>query len=827
MKKSNRLPILVTCMLLILAMAGAVYAESLPADEFVCICEHEHNSETCNAKCPVCNPTYTGTYKSPCACCLPPVVMFEAEAPVTYDGTEHKLGAFKIKFSQEPPVVTCDNARVEYAGIDAATEMEVWNVYATNAGTYTIKANVVGLKENNLDPRTFTEVVEIAKAPVTIAFNKEAINYFYHENALQQEKPTYLSVAEHTTIEGVVEGEEIAYELVADLENDEAGFVKVNPEGYAWRIVCKTEDYSNYAITVGAPAKVIVNYWEGVQLDFTNEPNAAGWYNAANKAEIKLADSGMTIAKQLNGTYGAVVTDYADADADDNAYGTYFLENANGARSAAMKTVSTYKQDTVAPEAILAANGGGWYKVSTKDIPNNEVMSDVNVVELLSGSGDNMKVFRTILAANGAGDTYTVVDGYMTFNGVFKFVAKLQVRVEDEAGNVTTSNIINDYNSDKDGDGLNNAFEGVSYDSEDYDKDGLTDYFEETSGYSDRLLFDTDGDGLSDGIEHSAGLNARREDTDNDGVKDPDYLRYLAALGLEKPDIELGMLLMQSNLTHANNQEIVPAADLVMLKDSTFQMDNGQDAGASYSILENRTGMFGQLNRYNKYFYMIRFDERDGRAVYLTASNNGTVYLVMANMTNRGVLDIEVAYETPYTTETGNLAVSTSADGTIVVLAPWNEAATTENVLLVNMTTGEQFRFGGVADTVGATRFALSNDGAVLAYVGADKLLHTINMTKEDYADVEYAGNALHFMADGQLLTNVDETTPNGVYHVEQPTIERVSLLLVDDGELTALEINGHFYYRNYALYCQVDELKRASDGIRIHNLYNKVASKK
>jgi len=807
MKKSNRLPMLLTCVLLVLALLGGVaYTEAFvesPDDKIPC--------------------------KSPCACCMMPKIEFEA-VDCVYNGAEQLIATITVLLPDEgaDARVTSENAKVVAAEGGNLGQMS-WNIYGTDANeAYEVTVIADAMVDDKIEDDFVTEVhtAKIAKAPVTIAFNKEAINYLYHENDLEVNK-SYLSAADHTTIDGVVEGEEIAYELVADLETDEAGFVKVNPEGYAWRIVCKTEDYSNYAITVGDPAKVTVNYWEGVQLDFTNEPNAAGWYNAANKAEIKLAESGMTIAKQLNGTYGTVVTDYADADADDNAYGTYFLENANGARSAAMKTVSTYKQDTVAPEAILAANGGGWYKVSTKDIPNNEVMSDVNVVELLSGSGDNMKVFRTILAANGAGDTYTVVDGYMTFNGVFKFVAKLQVRVEDEAGNVTTSNIINDYNSDKDGDGLNNAFEGASYDSEDYDKDGLTDYFEETSGYSDRLLFDTDGDGLSDGIEHSAGLNARREDTDNDGVKDPDYLRYLAALGLEKPDIELGMLLMQSNLTHANNQEVVPAADLVMLKDSTFQMDNGQDAGASYSILENRTGMFGQLNRYNKYFYMIRFDERDGRAVYLTASNNGTVYLVMANMTNRGVLDIEVAYETPYTTETGNLAVSTSADGTIVVLAPWNEAATTENVLLVNMTTGEQFRFGGVADTVGATRFALSNDGAVLAYVGADKLLHTINMTKEDYADVEYAGNALHFMADGQLLTNVDETTPNGVYHVEQPTIERVSLLLVDDGELTALEINGHFYYRNYALYCQVDELKRASDGIRIHNLYNKVASKK
>lgn len=815
MKKSNKLPLLLTCILLVLAMVGGVaYTEAFvenPDDKVPC--------------------------KSPCACCMMPKIIYEAEEDCAFDGLQKLIATVTVELPGDgtDAAVTSTTAKVVPVA-DAPIGTMKWGIYATDAGEYdiavTADALVDGKVEDGFISADYTAVV--AKRAVTVEIAEPVINYLYHENALEVDE-TYKALDKVVVkCDGVVSKDRIVYTLVADVVEDEFQNVKVNEEGYPWYIVVDPAANPNYDVTVvhskEAPAKLIVTYWEGVQLDFSNAANAAGWYNAANKATIDLAqlkadgkldvDFELGIAKEFNGTYGTVVTNYADAD---GAVASYYLENmTTGARTAEMKT-GEYKQDCVAPVVTIKHTYEGNYRVEANDnVPAgvSGVVSDIVYGEVLAGGENSMRVFRVISDDS----SFKKQDGVWAYTGVYMLVGRLQATVTDKAGNVAVSAVITDFCGDKDGDGLNNLFEGVSWDADDYDGDGLSDYMEATTGYSDRLLYDTDEDGLNDGIEYNWGLNARRADSDMDGISDPNYVRYMEAMGLTELDIELAMLLMQSNLTRANNQETVPAADLVMLKDSIFQMDNGSEN--PYTELINETGVFAQMQRYSKNFHMLRYDERDNVAVYLTTtSNSDTFYLVMANVQKNGMLQPVVAYQTPFTAANG-LASATSADGSIVVLAPWTEGAAAENLVLFDLNNGVQFRFGGVANTVGATRFALSNDGAVLAYVGADMMLHTIDMTKENYTDVAYNGNALHFMADGQLMTNVDETTPNGVYHVAQPTINSVSLALVDDGVQTAMGLNGRFFYRDYALFCQPDGQARASEGIRIDDLYkNLIAS--
>jgi len=100
------------------------------------------------------------------------------------------------------------------------------------------------------------------------------------------------------------------------------------------------------------------------------------------------------------------------------------------------------------------------------------------------------------------------------------------------------------YKSDSDGDGLNDQLEiriETETNNTDSDEDGLTDY-EEYRGWqiefefygnpilmnvsSDPMIYDTDNDGLNDLVEFIKGLNPRSNDTDADGILDPDEIRF-------------------------------------------------------------------------------------------------------------------------------------------------------------------------------------------------------------------------------------------------------------------------------------------------------------
>ena len=100
------------------------------------------------------------------------------------------------------------------------------------------------------------------------------------------------------------------------------------------------------------------------------------------------------------------------------------------------------------------------------------------------------------------------------------------------------------YKSDSDGDGLSDELEiriGTDTNNTDSDEDGLTDY-EEHRGWqiefdfyanpismnisSDPMKYDSDNDGLNDLVEFIKGLNPRSNDTDADGILDPDEIKF-------------------------------------------------------------------------------------------------------------------------------------------------------------------------------------------------------------------------------------------------------------------------------------------------------------
>lgn len=723
---------------------------------------------------------------SPCACCIEPDITIEPISGVVYDGTEQKIATVTVLFSEQDPSVTVNGETVN--PIFSTPGNFVWEIYGTDAGTYAISVSATGLKYNKEVPYSQSGAAAIAPKPVTLAPAAENYFFLYHtaeHQAISNGSLDSLKVV----VDGMV-GEDVASYTVAlgDVARTVYGNL-IDVGTYEWTITV-AED-SNYTFTA-ENGTVQFAYLTAPVVDF----DQVNWFNAANPAVLK-APAGYKIGSTFGDRAQDSLTGFEDATDGDIVF---YLEGADAAWTDAIAV--KYNQDTVAPEVMLKASGSYVSSSASDD------RSGLATAELKYGD----RVLADL--KNGEEDRRN-----------FMLTGTLIVVATDVAGNQTESKPI--YFSDADGDGLNDAYEKQfgSENDVDFDGDGLTDYFEATSGYSDLTKADTDGDGLNDGEEFALGLKAKRPDSDFDGIDDLTYVRFIRAFGLEKLDLELAMLLLQGNLNRANNLPKVPAAELTLLKDTVFQRDNGLEAEASYSELESGMGKADQLRRYSKNFYLLHFDERDGKAVYLNTANNGDYYIVMADVKVNS-LKVTAAYKLPYTKDVGNLSAVTSADGTIVVLAPWANGATTENLLLVDLNAGVQFRFGGVADTVAATRFTLANDGSVLAYVGADKLLHTINMTKEDYVDTEYSGNTLQYNADGQLVTNVDKNSPTGVYHVEQPTIQRVSLVLVADGEMYPIELNARFYYRNSYLHCQAEGLEE-SEGIRLYNLYKNMNSQK
>ncbi len=89
----------------------------------------------------------------------------------------------------------------------------------------------------------------------------------------------------------------------------------------------------------------------------------------------------------------------------------------------------------------------------------------------------------------------------------------------------TDDNGVIDADEDLDGDGLTNKEElilGTDPANSDCDGDGLTDYQEIVVYHCDPLNYDTDGDGLSDYDDVVLGFSPLLQDTDENGILDPD-----------------------------------------------------------------------------------------------------------------------------------------------------------------------------------------------------------------------------------------------------------------------------------------------------------------
>ena len=682
----------------------------------------------------------------------------------------------------------------------------------------------------------------IIQRPVQIVISSDSVSYFYHSEAVEKDADflnlkhssiQFMGVSPIATDNTVAEvnGDTLVYSLVCDAttcDRDAAGAIPVGE--YDWYVAVDSDAAvnANYAITVShsatdpVPATVIIEYLPfpfDEQLTFAKEPNEAGWYNLANKATIDAPEDYTISSNQYDDTYGDEVT-YPDAGVNEDGtpagIACFYLErNSDGARTGVQSAKDNYKQDTTLPTiSLVTVESTSKIIVTAND--EGAVKSGIVSAQLQTcKAGGEWSDYRDIMQLISE-------SGSVEHNEIFKIVAMVGFRVIDEAGNMSFESEEQLFIPDYDYDGLNDVFEaiaGTQWDS-DYDQDNLGDYFEEMTGISSRLDPDTDDDGLNDGFENGIGLNPSRLDSDNDGVSDPVYLKYLETLGIDKPNLELGMMFLQSSLLHANGQDVVPAAELVMLDDSFFLLDNGEERAASLSPLVSDTGRAAQLTSSNAEFYMLRFNEEDGRAVYLTAYGSTRWLVVAEHVKNK--LELQAAYKLPYAVDDGNLAVATSDDGMIVALAKWNDGATTENILLLDLNSEKQFRFGEAANTVGSTRFVLSADGGELAYVAADGRLYTIDMTEENYTDADYDGNALFYTADGQIVTNVDASNANGVYHVAQPTLQGVSAVLVSNGELFEMNITGRMYFSYGYLYCKVVGL-RQSNGVMLYPLYNRL----
>ncbi len=237
---------------------------------------------------------------------------------------------------------------------------------------------------------------------------------------------------------------------------------------------------------------------------------------------------------------------------------------------------------------------------------------------------------------------------------------------------------------------------------------------------------DSDGDGLSDNWEAWLGTDPNHQDSDGDGIDDQTAYLLGAASGGRLP--AAAALMLNVPAPEAGGEGL-PAA----LLDSGL-VDDAQDVRAE--DVKNAPKLDGSA-------VIVQFDPATGegwavsggRLVHFGPQGDGFACdTVLALQGAFGVL---------------KLVTLSSADGSVMLLAHWNETAGRAEGPLKLLDTRAR-KTVTLLGSDGASAFDLSRDGSRAAYTVGGRV-HVVNMAKGAADTVEHDAFALTFTPDGRL----------------------------------------------------------------------------
>jgi hypothetical protein len=291
---------------------------------------------------------------------------------------------------------------------------------------------------------------------------------------------------------------------------------------------------------------------------------------------------------------------------------------------------------------------------------------------------------------------------------------------------------------------------------------------------------DTDGDGLSDDWEVWQGTDPGNRDSDGDGIEDGTaYLVDEATGGL----LPVTAALLLNASAHVTDGEGIPAGfygsglvqDIQDVREEDVKNAPELDGTAAVVQFDPATGEGWALS--------------GGRLVHFFPQGVGfacdTVFALQGAL---GEL---------------KLVALSSADGSVMLLAHWNEAAGHIEGPLRLLDTKEK-KISVLSGSDGASAFDLSRDGTLAAFTLGGRV-HVVNIAKGTMDTVDHDASALTFTADNRLALGMEESNVlfyeaggrivsqayDGFVNTSQRTNTARHVSIVSGGSVSRVDVEG------------------------------------
>ncbi len=295
---------------------------------------------------------------------------------------------------------------------------------------------------------------------------------------------------------------------------------------------------------------------------------------------------------------------------------------------------------------------------------------------------------------------------------------------------------------------------------------------------------DTDGDGLSDDWEVWQGTDPGKKDSDSDGVEDG--FAYL--------------------LGEASDGRLPAAAALLLNAPAQDADGEGIPAGFYGSglvdgVADVREEDVKNAPKLDDSAAIVQFDPAAGEGWALS----GGMLVHFAPQGDSFACDTVFALEGAFGAL--KLVALSSADGSVMLLAHWNETeGRIEGPLRLLDTNAKKVSVLSGSD--GASAFDLSQDGARVAFAVGGRV-HVVNIVKGTMETSDHDASALTFTLDGRLALGMEGSNVlfyeagvriasqayNGFVDASQRTNTTRSVSVVSGGSVSRVDVNGQLTF--------------------------------
>ena len=742
---------------------------------------------------PVANPNYAysaESYQAGMTIVARPVVLTAKELGTYTYGDVETLGALLAEDTQT--WVTADFTAPE--GCEPVAYTVVWNddvASTSDVGTYTYTVTPVATPNYSYSAESYQAGMTIVARPVVLTPACFA-DYVYYSKTLADQ----LAIDLQEWVSPDFEVPEGCDPIEYTAEWKDATPTHTSTPGTYTYVVTPIAN-PNYAYSAASyTGTMAFSYLSGASA-VLNPPTPErdnGWYTsvvtvAPAVGDIRAAGSTSSIAIEQLG-----IETFAPSIQLDDHVETQWVYHIRlnddpwkGGRTATYSF--TTKQDTVSPAILQSTNTNALLSVKAEDATSGIVKAVLEYRTRIDASGDDY------WESTGRMEEIASTTGQVEFSFRVSTPRVYRIAVYDDAGHCTYSSVFT-CTADSDRDGLYDDFELNVYTSasmNDTDGDGLSDGFEVHTSNTLPSKYDTDGDGANDSLEYFNRLDPRKSDTDGDGILDGDVIKL--DVDPTKPEGDFVKIpsiasRMLGGYDFIGAQNLPPVE--IALSAEAMAGDEEEGLVEAYSTEFTPSGYTKASSSSVNPMHIIHVDVANR---ILTEFANG--YLVRYTYDEDGRVDQTEALLLPEEiTDAPEIAFSISTDGSVILVAGWENGIAISDGLLINRETGESWR---IYDIAGSSRFALAPDASELAYV-SDGQVHTFSLTEASAADEKaaatpYTGTVFNYLADGTLVTEIPDGADlaDGVYYIHQPTLEHAKALVVRNGHSVELEVNASF----------------------------------